>query len=65
MVTDGNWTHSGNHFIMYKNIESLCCKPESNIILKVNYSSIKKKNTYCCVTKDLSCLGPWSPGDNL
>ena len=27
---------------MYTNIESLCCTPETNIILYVNYTSIKK-----------------------
>ena len=29
---------------MYKNIKLLCCTPKTNIILWVNYTSIKKKN---------------------
>ena len=29
---------------MYKNIESLCCVPETNIILYVDYNSIKNPN---------------------
>ena len=29
--------------IIYKNFESLCCTPETNIILQINYTSIKKK----------------------
>ena len=33
----------GNHFAKYTNIKSLGCTPETNIILYVNYSSIKKK----------------------
>ena len=28
---------------MYTNIESLCCIPETNIMLHVNYTSIFKK----------------------
>ena len=43
MVTVGNQTHYGDQFIMYKNVESLCHVPEINMILKVNYTSIKKK----------------------
>ena len=31
-VTDGNQAYHGDHFIMYKNIKSLCCTPEINII---------------------------------
>ena len=42
MVTDGNQTYRGDHFILCKNIESLCCIPETNIILPVNYTSIKQ-----------------------
>ena len=30
------------NFTIYTNTESLCCKPEINIILYVNYISIKK-----------------------
>ena len=30
---DGNYNSCGDHFVTYKNIESLCCTPETNIIL--------------------------------
>ena len=33
LVTDGNWTYHGDHFVMYKNIELLCCTPETSMIL--------------------------------
>ena len=33
MVTDGNLTYHGDHFIMYKNTESLWGTLETNIIL--------------------------------
>ena len=29
--------------IIYKNTESLCCTPETNVILQINYTSIKNK----------------------
>ena len=35
------WSYCGDHFIMYKNTEALCCTSETNIILYVNYNSIK------------------------
>lgn len=38
MLTDGNQTYPGDHFIMYTNVESLSCTPETNIILCVNYT---------------------------
>lgn len=43
IVTDGNWTYCGDHFVMYTNIKSLSCTPEINAILHANYSSIKEK----------------------
>ena len=27
LETDGNQTYPGDHFVMYRNIESLCCAP--------------------------------------
>ena len=42
MVTDVNQTYCGD-FTIYTNIKSLCCTPETNIMLDVNYTSIKKK----------------------
>lgn len=41
-MTRVNQTYHGDHLTMYTNIESLCCIPETNVILYVNYVSIKK-----------------------
>ena len=49
--------HHGDHFVIYTNIESLCCIPEANIILYVNYISTKMKRLaipYIC--KDIEQL---------
>lgn len=51
MATDGNKTYGGNHFVMYINVyKSLCCTPETMIMLYVNCTSKKKyklkKNTH-------------------
>ena len=35
--------HHGDHFIMYINIESLSCTPETNRILYINYTSVKNR----------------------
>ena len=43
MVTDGKKTYCGGHFAIYTSMESLCCTPEANIMLYLNYTSIKKK----------------------
>ena len=43
MVTDGNYTYQGEHFIIYINVKSLCCTPETNIILYANCTKIEKK----------------------
>ena len=43
MVTDGKKTYCGGHFAICANIESVCCTPETNIVLYVNY--INKKVT--------------------
>ena len=32
MVAYGTQSYSGDHFIMYRNIESLYCTPEANVI---------------------------------
>ena len=42
MVTDANQA-LGKHFTMYANIKLLHCTSDANIILYVNYISIKKK----------------------
>ena len=33
VVTDDNHAYHGDHFEMYRNIESLCCVPGTNIVL--------------------------------
>ena len=38
-----NQTYSGNCFTIYTNIEPLCCTPETNIMLHVDYI-LKKKD---------------------
>lgn len=44
MVTNGNQTYCVDHFIKHTNIKSLCYSTtETNIMLYVNYTSIKKK----------------------
>lgn len=43
MGMDVNQTYCGEHFTKYTNIESLCCTPETNIMLYVSYTSIKTK----------------------
>ena len=42
-MTDVNQAYFGYRFVIYTNIESLCCTPETSIVLYVNYTSIKKK----------------------
>ena len=43
MVMDVNWTYCGDHFVIYTSVEPLCCTPETNITLYVNFISIKRK----------------------
>ena len=44
--------------MIYKNIEPLCCTPETNIILKTNFTSIKKKKKKDMTTKCGPCWDP-------
>lgn len=43
MVTDGNHTYCGVHFVKHKIIESLCSIPETNKILHITYTLMKTK----------------------
>ena len=45
MVTDDSQIYC-DCFMMYINVESLCCTVESNITLYVNYTSMKKKKKW-------------------
>ena len=40
MVMDVNQTYRGENFKDYTNTKSLCCMPETNKLLYVNYTSI-------------------------
>ena len=40
MVTDGDYTYCGEHWEMYKIVESIYCPPE-NITLNVNWTLVK------------------------
>jgi len=40
-VTDGDCTYRGEHWVMYRTVESLCCTSETNITPYVNYAPIK------------------------
>ena len=44
MYSTGNIVNNNNFvwFMIYKNIESLCCICETNVILYVNYTSSRK-----------------------
>ena len=42
-MTYGNQTYCGDHFKMYRNIKSLCCAPENNIVLQVKITSKRKQ----------------------
>ena len=41
MITDVNQTYCDDHFKIYINIELLCCTPETNTMLYVNYTSFR------------------------
>ena len=41
-MTDGDYTYHDEHRIIYINVKSLCCTPETNIILYVNYTLINQ-----------------------
>lgn len=56
--------HYGDHFTLYGNVKSLCCTPEANIMLYVNYPSIdKKKKTQnsLCQEKRKTFFSPFCP----
>ena len=39
------WTYHGDHFEMYRNIQSLCCATGITMVLCVNYTSKTSKIT--------------------
>ena len=36
----------GDHFVICLNVKSLCCKPETNMIMYINYTSVLKKEIH-------------------
>ena len=42
-MMDVNENYCGDHFVTYRSIKSLCCTPETSVMLNVSYTSIKKK----------------------
>ena len=42
MVTGGSYT-CGEHSMTYRDVESRCCTPETNVTLCVDYAKKKKK----------------------
>lgn len=59
MVTDGDYTYRGEHFVMYIVVESLCCASEANIILYINYFN---KKTGTRKTRAENPVGFWVLG---
>ena len=45
MDTDVNWSYYGDHFTIYTHSKSYCI-PETNIVLYVNYITIKNFKNY-------------------
>ena len=55
MVIDGNQIYCGDHFVMYRNIKSLCGVPGTNMV-QVNSTSKTDKQTHrkrdqICITR--------------
>ena len=40
MMIDSNWTHCDDCFTMYKNTESQCHLPETNMVLYANHNNL-------------------------
>ena len=45
MVPDGNYNYHSDHFVIYRNSESLCCIIRTNTVWEVNYTSKSNKQT--------------------
>ena len=43
MVTNGNYAYYGEHFVMYRIVKSLCCTPETNVVLYLTVLQLKIK----------------------
>lgn len=47
MVTNGDYTYRGDQFAIHTNVETLCCTHETNRILYVSNTSVKKNLLHC------------------
>ena len=56
MMTDVNQTYNGDYSKVYTNLKSLYCAPETNIMLYVNYTSIKINTNQNPVISNESCV---------
>ena len=48
VAIDGQYTYHAEHRIIYKSGKSICCIPETNITLYINYTSTVKKWPLTC-----------------
>lgn len=46
MVTDGDYTYSGEHRVIYRSVESPWCAPEINIVCQLYFNT---KNFIECI----------------
>ena len=56
MVTDGDQTYCNDHFVMYRNIKSLCCAPGTNSVIGQSIK-LKKKPKQTHRKRDQICGG--------
>ena len=57
MVTDAYETYHGDKFVMYINVKSLCCAPETIIVCQLYYYSMKKDGRSRCGTAEVNPTG--------
>lgn len=60
MATDGNYTDHGNHFVMHRNSESVCCRSVTISVLdQFNFNKTSKNvdtSNYFCNVSDSDLL---------
>lgn len=52
MVTEIDYTHHGEHCMMYRIAKSLCCTPDTNMTLYINSISVGKNKIKYKIRKD-------------
>ena len=45
MVTNDNQISCGDHFVMYRNIKSLCCAPGTNMVFQATFQKQTSEQT--------------------